>query len=232
MVPIVIDWKQDSIDEDGSTLEFPLLQPSFEVKEMKHYVDRQENKDISLAASENNGIAQSVSENNDSQENNQSVEANIGNINIVETSSEKDRSLEINSSKKRMQVRAKLNDLGGIIIPTAPDFSAAGSLKEWLHDGGDFHSPDETAIPRFGDSGSELNGFGSSSQPSSEEAELETYSFPVLSIDGKVTNEEEPSIYVGFGDSAVENKPWGHAPFDPELPASLDKDLEQLSQKE
>lgn len=210
---------------------------------MNHYVDGQENKDIPLTLSdnnsseENNGIAQTVSENNGSQENNRNVEVNIGNINMVEKNSEKVQSLEINSSEKGMQERAKPIVVGDIIIPTAPDFSAVGSFKEWLHEGGHLHSPVEITSPRFdfsecGDIWSKLNVSGSSGQPSSVEVELETCTFPVFSIDGNFTNNGGSIFYFGSGDSAIENKPWDYPPFDPELLASLDKDLEQLFQEE
>ena len=42
----------------------------------------------------------------------------------------------------------------------------------------------------------------------------------------------EPSIYFGLRDFAIENKQWDHPPFDPELLTSLDKDIENLSQEE
>ena len=82
-------------------------------------------------------------------------------------------------------------------------------MKDWLHDEG--YSPTETTIPRFdysdfGDIWSNLTVFGSSDQLSSDEAELETYSFHVLSIVGEFANNGESSIYFGPGDSALENK--------------------------
>ena len=43
---------------------------------------------------------------------------------------------------------------------------------------------------------------------------------------------EKLSIYFGLGDSAINNKQWDHPPFDLEILASLDKDLEQLSKEE
>lgn len=240
MAPIVVDRKDESKNEDGSAIEFPVLQPYFEFRDTKHYVDGQENQDIpqtvleNNSSEENNPIAETVSENSGSQEKDHSVEAKIGNINMVEANSETDQFLEINSNKKRIQVRAMLNDFGDFILPTAP-VSAVGSLKDWLHDEG--HSPAETTIPRFGysdfgDIWSNLTVSGSPDQLSSDEAELETYSFPVFSIVGEFANNGEPSNYLGPGDSALENKQWEHPPFDPELLASLDKDLEQLSQEE
>ena len=50
--------------------------------------------------------------------------------------------------------------------------------------------------------------------------------------DGTLANNGESSIYSDSGDSAIENKQWDHIPFEPELLASLEKDLEQLSREE
>jgi len=50
--------------------------------------------------------------------------------------------------------------------------------------------------------------------------------------DGTLANNGESSIYSYSGNSAIENKQRVHLPFDLELLASLEKDLEQLSREE
>jgi hypothetical protein len=129
-----------------------------------------------------------------SQENSSSVHLpNIENTDMVDGNSEKDQSPEANSGERRMQVRANLDELGGM-NPTFPDFSGVGSLIEWLHEEG------------------------------------HPYSSPDVSIDGKVTNKRESSVY--DSDSDIGDKQWDYLLFDPELLASLEKDLEQVCEEE
>lgn len=273
MTPVVIDWKEDSEDDDDFSFEFAVLQPSFEVSDTKNDVNSYkyipqtasennssaENDAITQTASENNsskenigiaqtvsennsgeennGIAQTISENSGSQENSHSVEMNIGNTDMAEGNLEEVQSTESNSGKKRMHVRAKLNDLGGVIIPSTPEFSAVGSLKEWLTSGGNLYSPGvSTGLPfgysEFGDKWSKINGAGNSGQPSSDGAKMETDYSPVLNNDDKLANDAESSVCSDSGVSAIENKQWDCPLFDPELLASFEKALEQLSEEE
>lgn len=243
MAPIVVDRKDESKNEDGSAIEFPVLQPYFEFRDTKHYVDGQENQDIpqtvleNNSSEENNPIAETVSENSGSQENSQSVETHVGNTDMADGNLEEDQFTETISGKKRMHVRAKLNDLGSITIPSIPEFSAIGSLKEWLMGGGHLYSPGvSTGLPfgysEFGDKWSKTNGAGNSDQPSSDRAKMETDYSPVLNNDDKLANDGESSVCSDSGVSAIENKQWDYPLFDPELLASFEKALEQLSEEE
>lgn len=259
MIPVVIDWEEESEDDDDCSFEFAVLQPSFEVSDTKNDVNSyipqtasennsseendaitqtvSENIGIALTVSENNGIAQTVSENSGSQENSQSVETNIGNTDMADGNLEEDQFTETNSGKKRMHVRAKLNDLGSITIPSIPEFSAIGSLKEWLTGGGHLYSPGvSTGLPfgysEFGDKWSKTNGAGNSDQPSSDRVKMETDYSLVLNNDDKLANDGESSVCSDSGVSAIENKQWDYPLFDPELLASFEKALEQLSEEE
>jgi len=257
MIPVVIDWKEESEDDDDCSFEFAVVQRSVEPSDTKNDVNSyiphtasennssKENDGITQTGSENksseenngfaqtvsennskeenNGIAQTISENSGSRENSHSVETNIGNTDMAEEYLEKDESTETSSGKRRMHVRAKLNDLGGIIIPSTPEFSAIGSLKEWLTGGGHLYSPGVSTglslgYSEIGDKWSKTNDSGNSGQPSNDEAKMERDDSPILNIDDKLANDGESSV--------------DYPLFDPELLASLEKALEQLYEEE
>jgi hypothetical protein len=249
MIPVVIDWKEESEDDDDCSFEFAVLQPSFELSDTKNDVNRyipqttsennrcEENDGITLTVSENNsseennGVTQTVLEKNSWEENNgiaQTISKNSGS----QENLEKDQSTETNSGTRRMHVRAKLNDLGGIINPSTPEFSAVGSLKEWLTGGGHLYSPGVSTRLSFGYSEFGYSDAGNSGQPSSDGAKVETDYSPVLNIDDKLANDGESSVYSDSGVYGTENKQWDYPLFDPELVASFEKALEQLSEEE
>lgn len=271
MIPVVINWREESEDDDDFSFEISVLQPSFDLsdtkKDVNSYIPQtpsennssEENDGITLTVSENNSsnennglvqtvsennnreennvIAQTISENNSSQENSSRVETSMGITDLAEANLEKHQPAEANSGKRKMHVRAKLNDVGGIIIPSTPEFSAVGSLKEWLMGGGHIYSPGvstELSLGyfEFGDKSCKANDAGNSGQPSSDGAKMETDYCPVLNIDDKLANDGDSSVYSDSEVSAIENKNWDYPLFDPELLALFEKALQQLSEEE
>eukprot|EP00253_Pinus_taeda_P004000 PITA_04000 len=252
MIPVVIDWEEELEDDNDCIFESAVLQPSFELSDMKSGVNnnREENNGVAQTVSESIGMAQTVSENSSRevnndivltisknsgcQENRQSVEiTNIGNIDMAEENLENDPSKETHSVERTMQVRVKLNDPGGIVIPSTPDFSARVSLKEWLADGPHLYSPGistglSLVYSESGDKWSKVNDDGNSDQPSNDETKMETDDSFVLNVE----NAGESSVYFNSGVAGKENKQWEYSLFEPELLASFDKAIEQLSEEE
>lgn len=255
MIPVVINWREDSEDDDDCSFEISVLQPSFDLSDTKTDVNSyipqtpsennssEDNDGITLTVSENNGskenngIAQTIAENSGNQENSRGVETSIGITNLAEANLEKDQPTETNSGERRMHVRAKLNDLGGITIPRTPEFSAVGSLREWLTGGGHIYSPGvstELSLGyfEFGDKSCKANDAGNSGQPSGDGAKVETDYCPVFNIDDKLANDGDSSVYSDSGVFAIENRKWDYPLFDPELLALFEKALQQLSEEE
>lgn len=223
MIPVVINWREDSEDDDDCSFEISVLQPSFDLSDTKTDV--------------NSYIAQTIAENSGNQENSRGVETSIGITDLAEANLEKDQPTETKSGERRMHVRAKLNDLGGITIPRTPEFSAVGSLREWLTGGGHIYSPGvstELSLGyfEFGDKSCKANDAGSSGQPSGDGAKVETDYCPVFNIDDKLANDGDSSVYSDSGVFAIENKKWDYPLFDPELLALFEKALQQLSEEE
>lgn len=271
MIPVVINWREESEDDDDCSFEISVLQPSFDLSDtntdVNSYIPQtpsennssEDNDGITLTVSENNsskennglaktvtqnnsreennGISQTIAENSGNHENSRRVETSIGITGLAEANLEKDQPTETNSGERRMHVRAKLNDLGGITTPRTPEFSAVGSLKEWLTGGGHIYSPGVSTELSLGyfefwDKSCKANDTGNSGQPSGDGAKVETDYCPVLNIDDKLANDGDSSVYSDSGVSAIENKKWDYPLFDPELLALFEKALQELSEEE
>eukprot|EP01018_Ginkgo_biloba_P025361 Gb_07398 [translate_table: standard] len=230
MAPIEIDWNEDPKCDEDYVLEKPNPSPSPQVS------FGQSDRENEVSNRVNNDTTEKVSEDNENQENNHIIQMAAINDDAVGGNLEENQSTDRRSIKKSLHVRAKSKDLGGINIPSTPDFSAVASLREWLFDGGHLYSPGVTTTPRFGYSGiwsqsSRPNDGDIACQAASNGHETETFSSPDFSSN-KQTACGELDLYIGSSLYSVEKEHWDCPLFDPELLASLEKSLEELSEEE
>lgn len=226
----LIDWKEESEEVRMCALESFVLQADSDLRDKGNEIVNQEDS----------SIADVVPENIIGQGNNHFVEANERKIYLTDINLEKDQSTKENSSKRSLHERAKLNDIGGISISSTPSFSAVGSLRDWLSSGGHLYSPGLSTTPSFGsyihgDQRSSTITAGNSEQFRLAEAEIEIHSFSARVMDQKTTIIEDPSVSSSSSNpsvSAIGKENWDTPLFDPELLASFEKALEQLSNEE
>lgn len=229
ITPIVIDWKGESKDDHICALESSVLQAASDLRDTGN----------EIISHENNSIAEVVPENISRQESNHFVEANERKICSADINLEKDQSTKQNSSKRSLNERVKINDIGGNSIPSTPNFPAVGNLRDWLNSGGLLYSPRVSTTPSFGsyihgDQWSSTNTAGNSVQFQIAEAKIEVRSLSAHEMDKKVTIIRDSSVssYSSPSVSAIEKENWDTPLFDPELLASFEKALEQLSNEE
>ncbi|XP_057812730.1 uncharacterized protein LOC131026776 isoform X2 [Cryptomeria japonica] len=226
--PILIDWKEESKDNHICALESSVLQAASELRDTGNEIISQENS----------SITEVVPENISRQENNHFVEATGRNIYSADINLEIDHSTKKNSSKRSLHERVKLNDIGGISITSTPNFPAVGSLRDWLNSGGHLYSPGVTTTSFgnyiHGDQWSSTNTTGNSEQFRIGEVESEMHSFSALEMDKKATIIRDSSVSSCSSSSvsAIEKENRDTPLFDPELLASFEKALEQLSNEE
>ncbi|KAH9297836.1 hypothetical protein KI387_029518, partial [Taxus chinensis] len=226
MTPTMIDWKEDSKD-DHCALESSFLQAA----------SKQSDVGNEVISRKNNSVSEIVPENTGTQEDNHLIEANEGKVYLEERNSETIQSTEKNSRKRSLHERAKVNDLGGISIPSTPEFSAVGSLREWLNGGGHLYSPGVSITPSFGSyfHGNQRSTSNVTVNPVQfriDEAEIEIHSPSALELDKQASINVDSGVYSDGRLPAIEKEYWDSPLFDPELLASFERDLEQLSEEE
>lgn len=224
MTAVVIDWKEDSKDDGNCAPESSVLKTCLGQSDTR----------IEDCSQENN-ISERVAESNCSEEANHIPETNIGNSSPTERNLEKKQCKERTSVKTRLHESAKVNELVSINIPSSPDLSTVGSLRDWLYSGGHLYSPgvSSSTTPRFGSYGHgdkwpKLEDNSNSRRFLADEAEIEIHSCCALDDNETTVNTMDSSAYCDSNLSPIEDFPL----FYPELLASLETALEQLSEEE
>ncbi|GLJ08524.1 hypothetical protein SUGI_0090450 [Cryptomeria japonica] len=176
------------------------------------------------------------------QENNHLVEANEGKLYLAEINLEKHQSTKQKSRKRNSHERVKFNDLGSISIPSTLNFSSVGSVKDWPNSGEHLYpagvSTTSSGSYIRGDQSSTPRTVGSSEQFWIDKAEIEIHSSPAHEMNRKAMTiidsgvSSYSTVCCNCSLSAIVRENWEDSLFDPELIASFEKELKQVSDEQ